>query len=790
MAYTFPFEKLSRNDAPIAGGKGASLGEMAGAKIPVPPGFVVLAGSFDEFIKLTDLNVEIDHQLHSVDTDKIHTVENASAQIQRRIIKAKMPKEIADEILKSFDKLGAELVAVRSSATSEDSADAAWAGQLDSHMNITRENVPETVQRCWASLFTPRAIFYRFEKGLHKEKISVAVVVQKMVKSEISGIAFSVHPVTEDHNQIIIEAGWGFGDAVVSGSITPDSYVVEKSPKNILDVNVSPQERELVKKGENDDPDPEWGEIVWADVPAERKDKQKLSEKQIFELSELVQGIERHYGFPVDTEWAVEKDKFYITQSRPITTLTTQAPTHEGKKGGLKTETDNHFLRKFQKYLGNHEVLLIRGRYAPLFTSTWLIKNGDFPVYMANSAKESIHAVDRDVYIKYAKDAFEEYLKGEFGLDEFKKIYNSYVARVDKVYNDSVTKKLTKLTEKELIKRVKDTHDIFIDIVGDSLFIEFLTQESIDLVIKDSNFKALNVGALLDKSSGLSFDSFELRHQYIKINELKKNKNKITESLISKLKYLYTDYLKTKSIEEIKKDLKAHLGKKLPSLDFSKERKKVMKRLSNKETKLFEYFEYISQLRDYRKDHLAKTHATLQVLSEELCSRANIPLKDSLNIISTELVKGIDYLEDNKQEFTKRRNGLESFICGVDEIEIHSSEVDIDNIERMLTKAKLENKNEIHGDSANKGIARGKVRIIYEINDKNVFNKGDILVASMTRPEFVPLMKKAGGIVTNEGGYYLTRCYNFSRAGSAMYHWYKVRYPTLERRHGSGSRCQ
>ena len=157
-----------------------------------------------------------------------------------------MPKDIGTAIQKEYKKLDAEYVAVRSSATAEDSASAAWAGQLDSFLNTTEKDLLKNIQKCWASLFTPRAIFYRYEKGLHKQKISVAVVVQKMVESEVSGIAFSVHPVTEDRNQLIIEAGFGLGEAIVSGQITPDSYVVEKEPRRIIDKNVSEQECELL----------------------------------------------------------------------------------------------------------------------------------------------------------------------------------------------------------------------------------------------------------------------------------------------------------------------------------------------------------------------------------------------------------------------------------------------------------------------------------------------------------------------------------------------------------------
>lgn len=313
MNYTKNFTDLNKLNADIAGGKGASLGEMTKAGIPVPPGFVVLADTFEEFIRDADLIPEIDAILDAVNHKEIHTVDGASEKIQGLILRAQMPQSIKDEILSEFKKLDTKYVAVRSSATAEDGADHAWAGQLDSYLNITEENVVEKVQKCWSSLFTPRAIFYRFEKGLHSTKISVAVVVQKMVNSEVSGIAFSVHPVTEDHNQLIIEAGFGLGEAIVSGSVTPDSYVVEKEPRSILDINVSTQDRALYRV--------EGGGNEWKTVAEPEASSQVLSGEQILELSNIILTIENHYGFPCDIEWAFEGGKFYIVQSRPITTL-------------------------------------------------------------------------------------------------------------------------------------------------------------------------------------------------------------------------------------------------------------------------------------------------------------------------------------------------------------------------------------------------------------------------------------------------------------------------------------
>lgn len=311
--YTLPFSKISKKDVHLAGGKGASLGEMTQANIPVPPGFVVLAGAFERFIKETDIDVEIDKWLHEVNPKDISSVDRASHELRDDIRRTKFPKDLGKEFLTMFDKLGAQHVAVRSSATAEDSSVASWAGELETYLFITRENLLKTIKTCWSSLFTPRAIFYRFEKKLHKQKVSVAVVVQKMVNSEISGITFTVHPVSKDKQQMVIEAGWGQGESIVSGRITPDTYIFDKITGAILDINVSSQKDMIVRKGV-------FGSKLVA-VPKSIRDKQKLTGKQILEIAHRCLDIEKHYRFPQDIEWAFEKGKFYIVQSRPITTL-------------------------------------------------------------------------------------------------------------------------------------------------------------------------------------------------------------------------------------------------------------------------------------------------------------------------------------------------------------------------------------------------------------------------------------------------------------------------------------
>jgi len=331
------FSEISKDDVSVAGGKGASLGEMTQAGIPVPGGFVILVEAFDRFLEETDLVQEIAACIAKINYKDINSVERASNMIRDLFHDAAMPEDLAGEFLKEFNALKAKHVAVRSSATAEDSSVASWAGELESYLNTTKDSLFANIKKCWSSLFTPRALFYAFEKKMitigHQKKIraktckklvdcypvSVAVVIQKMIQSEVSGICFTVHPVTKDKNQMVIEAGWGLGEAIVGGKITPDTYVVNKSQvtsdkgeSKFIDKNISEQEMMIVRSEKGTD------EVK---VPQVKQNKQKLPDNKIIELAKICLDIEKHYQKPQDIEWAMEKGRIYVVQSRPITTL-------------------------------------------------------------------------------------------------------------------------------------------------------------------------------------------------------------------------------------------------------------------------------------------------------------------------------------------------------------------------------------------------------------------------------------------------------------------------------------
>jgi len=240
-----------------------------------------------------------------------------------------MPAHIAEEIKAAYRELGEGPVAVRSSATAEDLPEASFAGQQSTYLNVVGgDNVVRAVQACWASLWEGRAIFYREEAGYEHTKVGLAVPVQRMVQSEISGVMFTVEPVTSDASKITIEAVYGLGEGIVSGEISPDLYIVEKDSLRILDIKHAPQER-MIARLANADGGHE-GANGWLPVPPDLVDRQKLSDRQIRELARIGRDVEDHYGGHQDIEWAYEGGRFYLVQARPVTTMRVAEGDDEG----------------------------------------------------------------------------------------------------------------------------------------------------------------------------------------------------------------------------------------------------------------------------------------------------------------------------------------------------------------------------------------------------------------------------------------------------------------------------
>lgn len=320
------FKDLCINDVPLVGGKCASLGEMVRVGKNVPFGFAVTVNAYKQFITETGINQKIyDAMLeHGLENKKDAAFHEASKIIMPIVKSTPMPSSIRDAIRAAYEELSEKygtsevMVAVRSSATMEDAADASYAGQHETYLNIVGlENVLERIKECWASLFSAPALHYRSSKNIEPEDALMAVAVQKMVNSRSAGVAFTIDPITGDANKIVIEGAWGLGEGVVSGNVTPDHFAVRRDTFEIIERWISPKTMQYIR-------DPESGETVVRDVEAFRQNLPCVSDQEIVQLAKMALSIEQHYGHPQDIEWAMDTglalpEGLLILQSRPVT---------------------------------------------------------------------------------------------------------------------------------------------------------------------------------------------------------------------------------------------------------------------------------------------------------------------------------------------------------------------------------------------------------------------------------------------------------------------------------------
>ncbi|MFP3225561.1 MAG: pyruvate, water dikinase [Sulfolobaceae archaeon] len=306
----------------IAGGKGANLGELISLGVRVPPGFVITSYAYKYFIEYNKLYDKIKEILESENLDSEEGAERASEKIKSLILSSPIPPDLQQAILSYYDSLvklvGKEvLVAVRSSATAEDIEEASFAGQQDTYLNVSREELLSAVKKVWASLYSTRAIVYRKSKGIDQLSVSMAVVVQKMVNSRSAGVMLTLHPANGDKNYIVIESNWGLGETVVGGKVTPDEIVIEKSTLKIVEKRVSHKVIKIVYNQQT-----KSNEVI--ELRGQEADTISISDEEAVELAKMALKIEEHYKRPMDIEWAIDADlKFpdniFIVQARPET---------------------------------------------------------------------------------------------------------------------------------------------------------------------------------------------------------------------------------------------------------------------------------------------------------------------------------------------------------------------------------------------------------------------------------------------------------------------------------------
>lgn len=323
------FDEGRPGDLARLGGKCQSLVALTSAGMPVPPGFAVTTEAYTSFIETAGIADDIHALLEGLDADDTVAVDEVSARIRDEIVRRPVPQPVHDDFTAAYELLQSRFaaetpVAVRSSATAEDLPDASFAGQQDTYLWLLgRAEVAEHVRRCWASLYTSRAIVYRLKNGIPNEGLSMAVAVQKMVDARTAGVAMTVDPVTGDRSTIVIDAAWGLGELVVSGQVTPDNLQVDKVMMTVTSESIGDKHIELV-------PDAQARSISEREVEPERRGIRSLSDAEVRAVAAMAKRAEKHFGVPQDIEWAIDRglpdgENLLLLQSRPETVWANKA---------------------------------------------------------------------------------------------------------------------------------------------------------------------------------------------------------------------------------------------------------------------------------------------------------------------------------------------------------------------------------------------------------------------------------------------------------------------------------
>ncbi|MCB9798202.1 hypothetical protein H6758_00575 [Candidatus Nomurabacteria bacterium] len=740
MTYIKKFLQLNKNDVSVGGGKGASLGEMIQSGIPVPDGFVVLTSAFEAFLVDGGLSDQIEKHLALGDNPDEKEVLQASQKIQQLILDHEMSSELQQAIMEAFRALDAQYVAVRSSATAEDSSAAAWAGQLESYLNTTEESVLENVKKCWASLFSPRAISYRFQHNLNGQSISVAVVIQKMVNSEKSGVAFSVHPVTQNENEIIIEAGFGLGEAIVSGQITPDGYVIQKNPLRILSIDVKSQSRGLYRK--------EGGDSEWLDISF--GEKQVLSKEAILVLSEIVVRIEEHYGFPCDIEWAYENGSFFIVQSRPITTL---RPVDEDSLGIPK-----NWCHAFM--LGNQDVdcsfLTLEMTWCGM-KDPMIEQQIGIPV--PRMFEEMIQGSTLNTYVLAAP--IEKFVKiAASALLERPELLNSL--RQNTIESCSAMRQCAEEHRKQIdtydqhqladllqhIRRLQADCVAYGTIVAWADITGLISQKLMDVINERKNLvhpthwyshvlgsptePSLTEKARMDiVKSGLSDE--ELCDQYFWLDQ-----GYIGEGLTT----LQLRETKKHALNQDDRDITASAAELMDELQ-----------LTDQERRYFEVSQDIVFIKSLRADSRQNLNVVVNLIAKRLAQLWG----SQAYLIGVMSAHEILEIASDKKSLPEDLESRHKHCLLVPQSEdghykvIYGQQVAA-FLGKTLQRVELEDQQTLRGQTAYQGLVRGKVRLVFGPQHNEKVKEGDILVSTATSPQLLPAMIRAIGFVTDVGG--------------------------------------
>ena len=774
------FNEIKKEDVLIVGGKGANLGEMTSAKINVPSGFVITADAYRDFLKVNGIDILIENGIKkSADDEKI--LLNEAEHFRGKIKSGKFPEQLENAIREKYFNLGNNTrVAVRSSATAEDLPDASFAGQQETYLNVQGiESVLNGVRNCYASLWGNRAVSYRFHQGYDQTSVSIAVVIQEMIESEKSGVLFTVNPVNKKENEMQINASFGLGESVVSGRVTADSYIIDKSG-NIIEVNIGSKETQIIYGDK---------ETVEVSVNSDKRKTRALNDREILELMKCGLEIEKHYGMPMDIEWAIKNDIVYILQARAITTLKNSKNDITGNDliekyiKGKKIKKDTQEVMSFllEKMPFAHRVLdfdyliAINDQKVNILSEGGIIlpRNPIIDDDGIQTFSDDGKRIGKNIFkffniLKNMKDFELCYKK----CKDFMNIYEVEIEEIKHLNFENMT--LTEcgnFLEESYVLLQKLAYDRF----KYALFPSVLNSKKFTKIIKkvNSNYSSFDFYWGLDnKTSVVTNDVYKMAREIRKNEALKK-------AIISgdNFKELYKKYNDFKNIsDEFMKDngfksdyncyclsaktfledpdrliniLRPILNENSNESNDIKDFSKLME--SVKEIYGRKYQDVEKQIRYFRYFHVVREESqylweTLFYYVRKCVRRINFILLGDENIETgvanlfhkelLEVIKRGNLNESDKEKINRRNEKfpLAVKVWEASKLLIFKTDGDV-----------------LKGVSGSTGIAVGKVCLINSPKEFYKMKKGDILVCHLTDPEWTPLFKLASAVVADTG---------------------------------------
>lgn len=774
------FNEIKKEDVLVAGGKGANLGEMTSAKINVPSGFVITADAYRDFLKVNGIDILIENGIKKSVDDKRKLL-NEAEHFRGKIKSGKFPERLENAIREKYFNHGNNTrVAVRSSATAEDLPDASFAGQQETYLNVQGiESVLNAVRNCYASLWGNRAVSYRFHQGYDQTSVSIAVVIQEMIESEKSGVLFTVNPVNKKENEMQINASFGLGESVVSGRVTADSYIIDKSGK-IAQVNIGSKEIQIIYGDK---------ETVEVAVSSDKRKTRALNDREILELMKCGLEIEKHYRMPMDIEWAIKNDIVYILQARAITTLKNSGNDITGNDliekyiKGKKIKKDTREVMSFflEKMPFAHRVLDFDYLMAINDQKVNILSEGGIILPRNPIIDDDGIQTFSDEGKRIGKNIFKFFniLKNmkdfEFCYKKCKDFMNIYETEIEEIKHLN----FENMTLMECGNFLEESYALLQKLAYDrfkyALFPSVLNSKKFTKIIKkvNSNYSSFDFYWDLDnKTSVITNDVYTMACEIRKNEALKR-------AIISgdNFKELYKKFNDFKNISDefmkdngFKSDYNCYCLSAKTFLEDPDRLTNILRPILNensnesKDTKDFsklmesiegiygkKYQDIEKQIKYFRYFHVVREESqylweTLFYYVRKCVKRINFILLGDENIeigvanlFHKELLKAINRgnLNESDKEKINRRN--EKFPLAVKVWE--ASKLLIFKTDGDVLK----------GVSGSTGIAVGKVCLINSPKEFYKMKKGDILVCHLTDPEWTPLFKLASAVVADTG---------------------------------------